>query len=151
MRKSRFLERDVITTLIIVLLLIVALYTRIVGIHVIAVVEGHSMEPTLNTGDVVFIIPVSSPRDITAGDVIVFKRLSGELVIHRVIGVRVVDGVYYYITKGDNNPLPDPPNISGEPGIRYDYVVGKIYSIGNGRVFKIPYIGVIPLIIYNYL
>jgi len=142
--KSR---KDLFLIIIVFILLILTIYTRFTGFHFIAVVEGHSMEPSLNTGDIVFIIPVKDPREISVGDVIVFKRPSGELIIHRVIDIKQIDGRYYYVTKGDNNFIPDPPNRPGEPGIDFDSIVGKVLSLNKDEVFKIPYIGIIPLII----
>ncbi|MEM0043275.1 MAG: signal peptidase I [Sulfolobales archaeon] len=149
--KSRFSYKDAILTALSILLLSLIFYTSVTGAHLIAVVEGHSMEPTLNTGDIVFIIPVSDPREIHVGDVIVFRRPSGEMIIHRVISIIISGDKYYYVTKGDNNLVPDPPNRIGEPGIEFGDVVGKILSIGDGRVFKIPYIGLLPLVILRSL
>ena len=140
-------KTDLLILVLALILLGLSIYSRLTNTHLIAVVEGHSMEPTLNTGDIVFITPVSDPRDIQVNDVIIFKRPSGELIIHRVISIEVANGEYYYMTKGDNNPVPDTPNRVGEPGIGFRYVVGKVLSIGNGVVIKIPYLGIIPLML----
>lgn len=145
----RYRAREALVLVLVLVVLSISLYTRVTGHYFIAVVDGHSMEPVLNTGDIVFIVPVRDPREISVGDVIVFKRPSGELIIHRVIEVREVSGRYYYVTKGDNNFLPDPPNRPGEPGIDYGSVIGKAVSIDRGEVFKIPYIGVIPLLLLS--
>ena len=143
----RIKKTDLLLIIIVVFLLGLSLYGRLSNTHFLAVIEGRSMEPTLNTGDIVFMIPVSDPREISVGDVIVFKRPNGELIIHRVIEIKIYKDIYYYITKGDNNPIPDPPNNSGEPGIDFRSVVGKVISLGNGVVIKIPYVGIIPLML----
>lgn len=86
------------------------------------VVDGKSMLPTLQTGDIVFII---SPKDanITVGDVVVYRYtgyfygyyLYNALIIHRVIYIYHHDGIECLVTKGDNNLVPDPgyPSVCG--------------------------------------
>ena len=59
------------------------------------------MEPTLHVGDVV--IGVKLPFRV--GDIVIWCASPTYCVVHRVIKVR--DGVI--VTKGDNNPFPDPP------------------------------------------
>lgn len=98
----------------------------------LAVVEGTSMEPTLQSGDLVLVIKRVSLDDISLGDVIVYRR-GRSLIIHRV--VRIEDGTI--ITKGDNNLLLDPP-------VRFSDVVGKVLEIG-GNIVKIPLIGYLTL------
>ncbi|MCS7099492.1 MAG: signal peptidase I [Sulfolobales archaeon] len=100
----------------------------------LAVVEGTSMEPTLQPGDLVIIVKRVSPREISVGDVIVYRR-GRNLIIHRVIKVEGST----LITKGDNNWLPDAP-------ISYQVVVGRVLEVG-GRVVKIPLIGYLSLFI----
>lgn len=104
----------------------------------LAVVEGYSMFPLLREGDLVFAYR-PPPNDIHVGDIIIYKSLTGQLIIHRVIKVAVYNGEYYYVTKGDNNIGPDLSQFRG-PGISYDRVEGKIVTL-NGYVFKIPYLG----------
>jgi len=107
----------------------------------IAVVRGYSMYPLLREGDIVFAYR-PEPSHIKEGDIIVYRGVRGNLIIHRVVGVRVVGNAYYYVTKGDNNPLPDYYEFTGpgNAGIPYDRVEGVVLSI-NGYTFKIPYIG----------
>ncbi len=104
----------------------------------LAVVEGYSMFPVLREGDLVFAYR-PPPSDIHVGDIIIYRALTGQLIIHRVIKVIVYNGEYYYVTKGDNNFAPDLGQFRG-PGISYDRVEGKIVIL-NGYVFKIPYLG----------
>lgn len=101
-----------------------------------AVVEGKSMEPLLQTGDLVLVVK-TSPNDIHVGDIVVYKRPGGELVIHRVLKIDKAGNEYLYFIKGDNNPLPD-----GD--IPYSWILGKVVGI-NGNVFKVPVLGYLTL------
>ena len=95
-------------------------------------VDGTSMLPTLEGGDLVVIqnVPLS---DVHVGDIIVYNSLcstSGLSVVHRVIQI-TSSGL---ITKGDNNPEPDQYNgeIARTP-ITQQCLEGKV-------VFVIPYV-----------
>jgi signal peptidase len=82
------------------------------------IVAGHSMEPTLHTGDLVVTLRQRSYR---RGDVIAYhigKRQPGAglLIIHRIVGGSAAVG---YMTKGDNRRYrdpwrPKPPDIDGK-------------------------------------
>ncbi len=122
---------------IIFILVISFLALNLLGIVTLAVVEGRSMEPTLQTGDLVLVVKVS-PEDIHVGDIIVYKKPSGTFIIHRVIKIKRVDDQFYYITQGDNNPIPDGP------GIPYKDVIGKVVSVNDAPI-KIPVIGYLSL------
>lgn len=65
-------------------------------------VQGHSMEPTFHTSDLVLI---TRHRSYRVGEIIAYSAASmgGATVIHRIIGM--ADG--RYITKGDNNDFVD--------------------------------------------
>lgn len=104
-----------------------------------AVIKGSSMLPLLREGDIVFIAK-AGPSDIKVGDIIVYKSNYDTYIIHRVVGILIVGNEYYYVTKGDNNIMPDYWQFGNYPGIPYERVVGKVVSVGNA-VFKIPYIG----------
>ncbi|WP_440059854.1 signal peptidase I [Thermogladius sp. 4427co] len=108
----------------------------------IAVVEGTSMYPLLREGDLVFTYK-PPPNQIKIGDIIIYSA-GGKLIIHRVIRVNVIENNYYYVTQGDNNPIPDYiyfDIVDGEPvGVSYHRVVGVVLSI-SGHTFKIPYLG----------
>ncbi|MEQ1873241.1 MAG: signal peptidase I [Ilumatobacteraceae bacterium] len=69
-------------------------------------VQGYSMEPTYQTGDLVMVDTDATPE---IGDIIVFaipdnEPGAGNLVVHRLIGERE-DGTL--ITQGDNTESPD--------------------------------------------
>ncbi len=138
------LKKKYIEYIIMVILVVIAIFSKNILAYVtgssvpLAVVEGYSMCPTLRKGDLV-ISYKPSPQDIHVGDVIIYKNPRGMLVIHRVIYVREDHGRYYYRTKGDNNPIPDPG------WIPYERVEGKVITVGNGIVFKIPYFGYLSL------
>ena len=120
-----------IATLIFTLLLL-----NLTGNIMFAVVEGKSMEPLLQTGDLVLVVK-ASPNSIHVGDIVVYKRPGGELVIHRVLKIDKVGNEYMYFIKGDNNPLPD-----GD--IPYSWILGKVAGI-DGNVFKVPVLGYLTL------
>ncbi|HUI23353.1 MAG TPA: signal peptidase I [Nitrososphaerales archaeon] len=94
-------------------------------------VDGRSMLPTLEGGDLVVIqsVPIG---DVHVGDIIVYNNLcstGGESVVHRVVGI-ISGGL---ITKGDNNPLTDQSsNIASSP-ITQQCLEGKV-------VFVVPYV-----------
>lgn len=106
--------------------------------HPITVVNGHSMLPTLNHGDIVILKGVSIEElieDFKEGkkDIIVYKAKSGRYIIHRIYDLKYdKDGKFLgFIVKGDNNPVPDPELVTSEK------VVGKVI----GRLF--PYLGIV--------
>jgi len=67
-------------------------------------VTGSSMLPAYRTGDVVLGI-ATYIAGYSVGDVVVWYATYTHGVIHRVINITD----RYVVTKGDNNPLPDPP------------------------------------------
>ena len=92
----------------------------------------------LNMGDLLLVWK-KKPEEIKVGDVIVFK-MQDYLIIHRVIKIDVVDGEYYYTTKGDHNP----GSIASEINITYDRVKGVA---GN----RIPFLGIPKMLLTNFL
>lgn len=115
----------------------------------IAVIHGYSMFPLLREGDLVFAYK-PKPEHIRIGDIIIYEGLDGRLVIHRVIEIRIVNGKYYYVTKGDNNELPDIYQFSGPGriGIPYERVKGIVISFDH-TVLKIPYLGYLSIWYHN--
>jgi signal peptidase I len=94
-------------------------------------VDGFSMLPTLEGGDLVVIqsVPIS---DVHVGDIVVYNNLcstQGESVVHRVVNI-TGGGL---VTKGDNNARNDIlSNIAASP-ITQRCLEGKV-------VFVIPYV-----------
>jgi signal peptidase I len=98
-------------------------------------VDGPSMLPTLEGGDLVVIQPVLT-NDVHPGDIIVYGppcSENGESVIHRVVGVAGGGG---FLTQGDDrktNPNTDQNlNIANSP-ITQACLIGKV-------LFIVPYI-----------
>ena len=94
-------------------------------------VDGFSMLPTLEGGDLVVIQGVSL-SSVHVGDIIVYNSLcstGGESVVHRVVAI-TSSGL---ITEGDNNPGPDQSlGIASRP-ITQQCLEGKV-------IFVIPYV-----------
>ena len=94
-------------------------------------VDGHSMLPTLEGGDLV-VIQSTTLSSVHVGDIIVYNGLcssGGESVVHRVVAI-TSSGL---ITEGDNNPGTDQSlGIASRP-ITQQCLEGKV-------VFVIPYV-----------
>ncbi|MFT4304053.1 MAG: signal peptidase I [Candidatus Woesearchaeota archaeon] len=69
-----------------------------------------SMDPVLDVGANALQIVPTSTEQIHVGDIISFKTRSG-VIIHRVIEIGEDEDGWYAITKGDNNPFPDPGKV----------------------------------------
>jgi len=105
-------------------------------------VASESMEPVLYKGDLILIEGVDDVSTIhtatkdaeVPGDIIVYRRSDGELIVHRAVDVQSNgDGTYSFQTWGDNNQYPDTALVDE------NNVVGKYLD------FKIPWFGHIPL------
>ncbi|KSW12470.1 hypothetical protein CF15_07040 [Pyrodictium occultum] len=121
-----------------------------------AVIQTTSMVPTLVPGDVVMITHVN-PNDIHIGDIIAFNLVAYDIdsqgrpvdvrrtviVVHRVIGKKVINGHLYFRTKGDNNPTPDPWYVLPQGVLGKAEKVASLGSFGLvltnpvGRIFVI--------------
>jgi len=107
-----------------------------------AIVSGHSMEGTLNEGDVVFWYPVDV-NSIKVGDIIVFRSyIRNGLVIHRVVEITHVNGEIAFITKGDANNYTDQQR--GEMPVTSRNFLGKIVTLDSAPL-KIPLVGTLGL------
>jgi signal peptidase I len=71
------------------------------GARPLVVLSG-SMEPTLDTGDVVVVKRVG-PEQAHVGDVVTYRNPEGSLVTHRVRSVRRHGHRFELVTKGDAN------------------------------------------------
>ncbi|MDG6911082.1 MAG: signal peptidase I [Nitrososphaerota archaeon] len=104
-------------------------------------VDGHSMLPTLEGGDLVVLqsVPIS---DIHVGNIIVYDGSCSALgisVVHRVVAITPAG----LITKGDNNPGTDQSlGIASSP-ITQNCLVGKV-------VFVIPYVELLAYYVDTY-
>lgn len=104
----------------------------------VLIVEGNSMSPNLNDGDIIVWLPTDIEK-INEGDIIVFEG-KDSLVVHRVVEKFNVNGKWQLNTKGDANNYSDQ-NISyyGEMPITQEKLQGKVLSYNS--IFKLPYIG----------
>jgi len=118
--------------------IVIILIGIIVAQHMNVVVSG-SMEPVMYRGDIVIVD--QNPSSVQVGDIVVYKATwVNEDVIHRVKEIYTAsDGNTYLITKGDNNPVPDPYPVKYP-----DQVISKVVSI-NDQPIIIPKIGYITL------
>ena len=106
-------------------------------------------------GDVI-IVYGRDPKNIEVGDVILFKGqdkvqlpdggeeslfyLNYGPIIHRVVEIEFEDDIFYFTTKGDNNPLIMPKEIR----IPQDDVIGM-------AVIRIPYLGLLNYYFYRFI
>lgn len=98
------------------------------------VVISGSMEPTYQKGDILVVGRVDV-NTIQEGDIVVFDSPFGGIpIVHRVHEIRNEEENTYFVTKGDNNPFPDPYYQDTYPGIPEEHIIGK-------PVIKIPKIG----------
>ncbi|MBP7875570.1 signal peptidase I [Candidatus Woesebacteria bacterium] len=75
------------------------------------VVQSGSMEPTIMTGDMVFIRPAKS---YGKDDVVTYNSPEKHVVTHRIIDTKKTpEGQIEFQTKGDNNHAQDPYTIAG--------------------------------------
>jgi signal peptidase I len=82
----------------------------------INIVVGHSMYPSLKQGDLVIGASTSLDKYKT-GDIVIYCRTANYCIIHRVLNMS--DGTV--ITKGDFNPIPDPPVSSND--VKYKVIL----------------------------
>ena len=86
--------------------------------------DTNSMDPFLDANAHGLEIKPKSPDDIQVGDIVVYRsKLTGDLIVHRVIGINSANSSYSFTLKGDNTQLPDPEQI------RFDQIEGVLIGI----------------------
>lgn len=118
---------------------------NIVGIRTLYVVS-ESMEPSISKGDLV--LASENYGGLTEGDVVVYKArwFNDESVLHRIVSSKTnKDGNKIYRTKGDNNPINDPGEITTEE-IKSEVVAvvpygGYIWNWWTLGVLSVLYLG----------
>lgn len=90
------------------------------------VIATDSMTGELNKGDVA-IFERYEEQDLVEGQVVVFDQ-NGTMVVHRIVDIKIINGVARYYTKGDMNDSLDD-------GYRTD---GNVVGLVN---HKLPYLG----------
>ena len=107
------------------LLLIVSIFP-IEGAPRVKTVLSGSMEPAISVGNIVVI---KSAEQYKIDDIITFQfALNQSATTHRIVGTQIIEGVTYFITKGDANEEPDPRPV------REDEVLGRV-------LFSVPLVG----------
>ena len=95
--------KDTILDTIIITIILTTLISRIITLPLnISIVAGNSMLPTLHPGDLVISTPANN---LNNNDIVIWCNTISYCVIHRITNITNT----HVITKGDNNPLPDPP------------------------------------------
>ena len=123
----------------------------------ISYVPTNSMEDEIMPGEYV-LFQKTSFEQVDEEDVIVYKSKSGNMqgkyIIHRVIE----EYEDYFITKGDNNPLPDEENITSDMIVGEYVKVVKFVGIINKNktlivifLFVFVVIGLLSQFITNYM
>lgn len=97
--------KDVASYVVVVLLISFALISRVFPLPFnISIVSGNSMLPTLRSGDIVVGFSTYLSK-FNINDTVICCFTFSHCVIHRVVNFSAA----HIVTKGDNNPLPDPP------------------------------------------
>ena len=147
MKLPEVLKRDYMQTVIMILVVILTVVIFWYGLRfvfrtdypILAVASG-SMEPVLYAGDLILVEGIQNVADIHVasedadppGDILVYQGVE-DLIVHRAIDKRIVDGRIIFIIHGDANP----------PGAREQ--VDQDNIIGRYTGFKVPWLGNIAL------
>jgi len=118
-------------TVALIVLLGIVVGPMALGARTVIIISG-SMEPIIHTGSAVIARPVPA-ASLQVGDVIVFAPDANATIpkVHRIVNIRVKDGVRYYTTKGDANNSPDVGEVTlGDLGWHVWYSVpGVGYAV----------------------
>jgi len=147
MKLPEVLKRGYVQTVIMILAVILAVLIFWYGLRfafrteypILAVASG-SMEPVLYAGDLIVVEGVQDFADIhvapkdadSPGDILVYQGTT-DLIVHRAIDKKVVDGRIIFIIHGDAN----------QEGANEQVDEGKI--VGRYIGFKVPWLGNIAL------
>jgi signal peptidase len=104
------------------LLLILLPRATIFGVRT-RIFMGESMEPTLQSGSLVF-DRQADPNTLAVGDMISFRQRGSEYAtIHRIVGRTQIAGQIWFTTKGDANPVNDTQMVGPEVQVHTPLVV----------------------------
>lgn len=108
---------------LIVVAAVVMTVPRLMGGATLTILTG-SMQPTLNPGDVIAVVPVAD-ADLRLGDVVTFQPVSGDptLVTHRLVDIDSSTATPVFVTRGDANSADDAPIIGDQIQGRMLYVI----------------------------
>lgn len=99
----------------------------------LAAVPTGSMQPVLQPGDLILVLPLwgAPPRP---GDIAVFRtEPDPSWVVHRIIGGTPEEG---FITRGDNNPVPDPQRV-------FPRDMAGLVPVWRDRPVRVPHLGLL--------
>jgi len=152
MKLPEVLKRDYVQTVIMILAVILVVLIFWYSLRfafrtdypILAVASG-SMEPVLYKGDLIVVEGVQNAADIhvapadadSPGDILVYQGME-DLIVHRAIDKRVVDGRTIFIIHGDANP--DGANEQ----VDEDRIVGRYTGV------KVPWLGNIALFFADF-
>ena len=112
--------------LIFIVIAIVSLISGVFPITVIGI-GSDSMYPKINKGDAIIYKKVYNEDRIKIGDILVYyDEVQKRTIVHRLVEKKEINGVVYYITKGDANNSVDSINLT------YKDIKGKV-------IFKLRY------------
>ena len=120
------------------IIIIVGLNSGLFKYHLLAI-GSNSMLPSFARGDAVLIekIPKNQLDTLKEGDVLA-HYFNNSIIVHRIISIEFVNGVYKFHTKGDNNDEPDGWTISEKD------VYGK-------QIYTVKYLGIPSVELSEYL
>jgi signal peptidase I len=93
-----------------------------------SVILTGSMEPKIMPGDIVLVEKATSDS-VDVGDVVMYYYEDGINITHRIIKKTEESGVTQFVTKGDNNPIPDPDIVNSNQ-IK-GRVIGMVPKLGK--------------------
>ena len=115
------------------------------------IVETDSMAPTFSAGDLILIRKID-PASLKEGDIITFHTIIENqyaLNTHRIDSIVEQNGMRSYITKGDNNDIPDT-HVIADGDIVGTYV-GKVSGLGKVMKFLSSSVGFLVVIVLPLL
>jgi signal peptidase len=100
------------------------------------IVLSGSMEKKIMTNDLI-VVKEYDKSTTKVGDIISFK-IDNTVITHRIYDIKEIDGVKYYVTKGDNNNIEDREFITDD-------------NIEGIYLFRIPRLGAIAMFMQTTL
>lgn len=118
-------------------------YVSIAGKSMFRVVTG-SMEPTIKTG-ALLLCDETNIEDIRLDDIVCFQSnnqmLRGEIITHRVVDIKNIDGTLRLTTQGDANVAEDALYVTKEKLLgkvvwysSESNIIAKVISFMNGKI-----------------
>ena len=103
------------------------------------IVLSSSMETEIYSGDLAIVKEVDT-KEIKKNDIIAFQE-NGIVITHRVVDIVEEDGETRYVTKGDNNEVPD--NDLVKPEQVEGVFIRRVARLGNLAMFMQTPIGMV--------